>query len=236
MIIVTIHSKSLAVWIKTFHSEVMLHVIIEVGYSFAFLISFHLHSSQLTEALILSHQDEILKLPYTLLWARCLVEGVGAGSPVGEEQAKADGLENTGNGTDSNGVERTLLGEDLGDNLFCVSIYAWELRIAMTYRWCGGSHEDQWAEVSSALVGEGTGSVDQSTNTVCLDGRADNGATPGGSGGCGLLAVEVLLLGVGLLRAAVGITEDGAEDGEGDSVVEGRAKSNGRGLDGRKVW
>jgi hypothetical protein len=47
--------------------------------------------------------------------------------------------------------------------------------------------------------------------------------------------VEVLLLGVGLLRAAVCVTEDGAEDGEGDGVVEGRAESNGRGLDGREV-
>jgi hypothetical protein len=48
--------------------------------------------------------------------------------------------------------------------------------------------------------------------------------------------VEVLLLGVGLLRAAVGITEDGTENGERDSVVEGRAERNGRGLDGREVW
>ena len=48
--------------------------------------------------------------------------------------------------------------------------------------------------------------------------------------------MEVLLLGVSLLRAAVGITEDGAKDGERDDVVEGRAESNGRGLDGREVW
>lgn len=47
--------------------------------------------------------------------------------------------------------------------------------------------------------------------------------------------MEVLLLGVSLLRAAVGVTEDRSEDGEGDSVVEGRAESDGRGLDGRKV-
>jgi hypothetical protein len=47
--------------------------------------------------------------------------------------------------------------------------------------------------------------------------------------------VEVLLLGVGLLCAAVGVTENGAEDGKGDSVVEGRAESDGRGLDGREV-
>jgi hypothetical protein len=48
----------------------------------------------------------------------------------------------------------------------------------MTYGRSGGSEEDQRAEVGGALVGEGTGGVDQSTNTVCLDGRTDDGATP----------------------------------------------------------
>jgi hypothetical protein len=66
----------------------------------------------------------ISKLPYTLLKTRRLVEGVGAGSPVGEEQAEADGLEDTGNGANSDGVERTLLGDDLGDDLSGVSIAA----------------------------------------------------------------------------------------------------------------
>jgi hypothetical protein len=47
--------------------------------------------------------------------------------------------------------------------------------------------------------------------------------------------VEVLLLGVGLLRAAVGVTEDGAEDSQRDGVVEGRAEGDGRGLDGGQV-
>jgi hypothetical protein len=87
----------------------------------------------------------IPKLPYTRLWARRLVEGVGAGSPVCEEQAEADGLEDTGNGTDSNGVKRTLLGEDLGDDLGAVSNADWihVQKLGMTYRRCGGSHEDQ---------------------------------------------------------------------------------------------
>jgi hypothetical protein len=105
----------------------------------------------------------------------------------------------------------------------------------MTYGRSSGGEEDQGTEVSSALVGEGTGGVDQSTNTVRLDGRADNGATPRSGGGGSLLAVEVLLLGVGLLRAAVCVTEDGTEDSQGDGVVEGRAESDGRGLDGGKV-
>jgi hypothetical protein len=47
--------------------------------------------------------------------------------------------------------------------------------------------------------------------------------------------VEVLLLGVCLLRTAVGVTEDWAKNGERDGVVEGRAKSNGRGLDRGEV-
>jgi len=116
------------------------------------------------------------------------------------------------------------------------TITASVLAVAMTYRGSSGGEEDQRAEVGGALVGKSTSGVDQSTNTVCLDGRADDGATPGGGSGRGFLAVEVLLLGVGLLRAAVGVTEDGAEDGERDGVVEGRAKSDGRGLDGWEVW
>jgi hypothetical protein len=51
-------------------------------------------------------------------------------------------------------------------------------RREMTYRWSSGGEEDQGAEVSSALVGEGSSGVDQSTNTVGLDTRAEDGATP----------------------------------------------------------
>ena len=46
-----------------------------------------------------------------------LVEGVGAGSPVGEEQAETDSLEDAAHGADGNGISRTLLGDDLGDDL-----------------------------------------------------------------------------------------------------------------------
>ena len=48
---------------------------------------------------------------------RRLVEEVGAGSPVGEEQAEADSLEHAGNSADGDGVHGALLGDDLGDNL-----------------------------------------------------------------------------------------------------------------------
>lgn len=47
--------------------------------------------------------------------------------------------------------------------------------------------------------------------------------------------MEVLLLGVCLLGAAVGITEDGAEDCQRNGVVEGGAEGNGRRLNGREV-
>jgi len=151
-------------------------------------------------------------------YAARLVEGIGAGSPVGEEQAEADSLKDTGYGTDGDGVSGPLLGENLGDN-----------------RWGGRSEEDQGAEVGSTLVGESTGSVDEGADTVGLDGRTDNGATPRGSSGGGLLRVEELLLGVGLLRPAVGVSEDGAQDCERDGVVEGCAESNCRGLDGGEV-
>ena len=59
--------------------------------------------------------------------ARRLVEGVGAGSPVGEEHAETDSLEHAGESTDGDGVHGTLLSEDLGDNLVEVSACSWIL-------------------------------------------------------------------------------------------------------------
>lgn len=46
-----------------------------------------------------------------------LLEWVGAGSPVGEEHGETDSLEDAGKSADGNGVKRTLLGEDSGDEL-----------------------------------------------------------------------------------------------------------------------
>lgn len=48
---------------------------------------------------------------------RDLVEGVGAGAPVGEEHGEANGLKDSSKSSDGDGVERALLGDDLGDNL-----------------------------------------------------------------------------------------------------------------------
>jgi hypothetical protein len=129
---------------------------------------------------------------------------------------------------------------------FSVKIWAMNWRIVracssgdisnrQTYGRSGRGSEDQATEVGSALVGEGTGGVKKSTNTVGLEGRAGKGSTPGSGGRSSLLGLEELLLGVGSLGLTVGVTEDGAEDGEGGEVVEGSADGDGRRLDGGKV-
>jgi hypothetical protein len=105
-----------------------------------------------------------------------------------------------------------------------------------TYRRSRAGEEDQAAEVGGALVGESASGVDEGTNTVRLDGRADEGSSPGGGGRGSLLRLEELLLGVGGLGLTVGVAEDGAEDGEGDGVVVDGAKGDSRGLNGREVW
>lgn len=61
---------------------------------------------------------ESLRLTETLRpTAILLVEWVGASSPVGEEQAETDGFEHASESTDGDGIERTFLCEDLGDEL-----------------------------------------------------------------------------------------------------------------------
>ena len=99
----------------------------------------------------------------------------------------------------------------------------------------GGGEEDQRSEVGGALVGESASGVDEGTDTVGLDGGADEGSTPGSGGGGGLLGLEELLLGVGGLGLAVGVAEDGAEDGKGDGVVVDGAEGDSGGLNGREV-
>lgn len=48
-----------------------------------------------------------------------LVEGVGAGSPPGQEHGQADGLEGLGSGADGDALDGALLGEQLGQVLAC---------------------------------------------------------------------------------------------------------------------
>jgi hypothetical protein len=51
-----------------------------------------------------------------------LVEWVGSGAPVCEEHAETDGLKQAGQNTNCNGVERSLLRNNTGNDLENVSI------------------------------------------------------------------------------------------------------------------
>ena len=106
---------------------------------------------------------------------------------------------------------------------------------AGTYGWCGAGEEDQATQVGSALVAECAGGVEKRTHTVCLDTGADEGRSPCSGGGSSLLGLEELLLGVGRLGLAVGVTEDRAKDGEGDTVGEDGTERDGGRLDRGKV-
>lgn len=47
-----------------------------------------------------------------------LVEGMGTGSPPGQEQAQADRLKDSANSTDCHRVQGSLLREDLAHDLY----------------------------------------------------------------------------------------------------------------------
>jgi len=148
----------------------------------------------------------------------CLLERVGAGSPPGQEQRQSNGLEDAGKSTNGDGVERAFLSGDLSDE-----------------RWRRAGQEDQGAEVCGALVAEGPGGIDERTNTVRLEGAADEGGAPRRGGRGRLLRADELFLGVGRLGAVVSVAKDGAQDGKGGDVVEGGAQGDGRRLDGWEV-
>jgi hypothetical protein len=122
-----------------------------IGVLFIHSLSVMLHTSsatsQLPEAMtVLLCAWEVRRYGERHCRATRLVEGVGAGSPVGEEQAEPDGLEHAGEGTDGNGVHGTLLGDNLGDDLVTLvadSGLPRMQRMSMTYRRSSGSHEDQ---------------------------------------------------------------------------------------------
>ena len=97
----------------------------------------------------------------------------------------------------------------------------------MAYRWSRASEEDQCAQVRRALVAQSTGRIDERTNTVRLDRRADERSAPGGASRGSLLGLEELFLGVCGLSLAVGLSEDRAEDGEGGGVAEDGAERDG---------
>lgn len=67
------------------------------------------------------HQTIMLDPELGVKFKRLCVEGVGAGAPPGQDHGETDGLEDTSNTADGDGVERSLLGEELRDDL-CVWI------------------------------------------------------------------------------------------------------------------
>lgn len=55
--------------------------------------------------------------PNSILFDKNLVKWVGSGAPVSEEQAEADGLEDSSENTHGDGIHWSLLSDDAGDNL-----------------------------------------------------------------------------------------------------------------------
>lgn len=84
-------------------------------------------------------------------------------------------------------------------------------------------------------MAESASGVDQSTDTVGLDGATGEGASPCSRGGGSLLGLEELLLGVGGLGTVVGVTEERAENGEGDGVAVSGTNGDSRRLNGGEV-
>jgi len=107
---------------------------------------------------------------YTIAMSSDLLEWVGASAPPGKEERKTDSLEDTSKSADGNCVQWSLLSDDLSNE-----------------RRSRASEENQGAEVGSTLVAESASSIDQSTNTVGLDGRANKGSSPCSSSGGSLL-------------------------------------------------
>ena len=105
----------------------------------------------------------------------------------------------------------------------------------MAYRRSSAGEEDQTTKVGSSLVGEGAGGIDESSNTIRLNCRAEQRATVRSTCTGGLLGLEKLLGCASSLGFAVGIAKDGGEHRERGGVSEDSAEGNCRRLDGRKV-
>jgi hypothetical protein len=76
------------------------------------------------------------------------------------------------------------------------------------------------AEIGSTLVAQRPRGIDQGANAITLEGRANKRGAPGNGSATGLLGLDKLFLGVGLLGALVGLAKDGAKNSELDAVVE----------------
>lgn len=107
--------------------------------------------------------------------------------------------------------------------------------VERTYARSGASKEDQRSEVGSSLVCQGTGSINEGSNTIGLESASDDRAAPGSDSTAGLLGLKEFLLCVGGLSTVVGVTEDRGEDAERGSVSEDCAKGDSRRLNRREV-
>ena len=68
--------------------------------------------------------------------AICRQNLLGVGSPPGEEKGETDSLKDTGNSSDGNGVDWSLLSEDLSNELFgLLATGQTQVSRDITYRW-----------------------------------------------------------------------------------------------------
>lgn len=105
----------------------------------------------------------------------------------------------------------------------------------MAYTGSGTGHEDQASEIGSAFIAQRAGRIDESGDTIGLKCRSSKRRAPASSSGCSLLRLEKFFLGVCSLGAVVGVTEKRGQDGEGGSMGEDGAESDGGRLDRREV-
>jgi hypothetical protein len=108
--------------------------------------------------------------------------------------------------------------------------------VVAAHRRTVGSHEDQATQVGGSLVAQSAGGVDEGGDTIGLDGGTDDGRTPAGGRGGGLLGLEKLLLAVGGLGSVVGVAEQRGKHAHRRDLVEDDAQGDRRGLDGWEVW
>lgn len=129
------------------------------GYSFLCSMTFFTHADLPPNSIMSISND--------------LVEWVSSSAPVGEEQAQADGIEESSNNADCNHVERSLFSNDSSDNLTMLAMYATMIHWR-TYAWSSRGEEDQRTEVSCTLVAQSASGIDQGGNTISLNSGTNN--------------------------------------------------------------
>jgi len=143
-------------------------------------------------------QNDSAKLQYNPL-----VKRVGTSSPPGQEQRQSNSFHKLSRDANTDCIDGAFLRQDLRE----------ETRSSR-------SGKDQAAEIGSTLVAQRPRGIDQGANAITLEGRANKRGAPGNGSATGLLGLDKLFLGVGLLGALVGLAKDGAKNSELDAVVE----------------